>query len=141
MKKKKIFPVLLSLGLAFGVGVTTLAIPATNASAEIGNEQEPIILKGSNGSAGYDFNVPAGYGHVKMYFKNLGETAVTVYLKHESGKYYIEKKKIEPGERYDWISNTTYPQGVRGGKYDLSLTSGNKPTKVEFSFKASDNKW
>ncbi|KXH80311.1 MULTISPECIES: hypothetical protein [Bacillus] len=142
MKKKQLVSALLTLGLAFGVGVSTLALPAIDASAEIGNEQPTITLgDGTSSSAEYEFNVPTGYGHVKCYFKNRGETEVKISLVHaSSGKEYINKK-LEPGGRLDWLSNETYSQGVRGGLYKLQLTSGDKPTKVDFAFKASNIKW
>ncbi|KIQ76996.1 hypothetical protein RW25_19880 [Bacillus sp. L_1B0_8] len=142
MKKKRIFPVLLSLGLAFGVGVTTLALPSTNASAEVMEDQPTITLRDGNRSVvNKDFYISPGYGHVKMYLYNKGKSTVTIYLNHSSGKNYINKVELAPGQRYDWKSNDFYPQGVRAGNYMLQLTSGDEPTIVDFAYKTSDNPW
>ncbi|MFE5392646.1 hypothetical protein CBR59_24385 [Bacillus thuringiensis] len=142
MKKKRIFPVLLSLGIAFGVGVTTLALPSTNVSAEVKDQEGTITLQnGSSSAVDHPFYVSPGYGHVKMYLYNKGKSTVTVYLNHDSGKNYINKVELAPGQRYDWKSNDAYPQGVRAGNYMLSLTSGNQPTIVDFAYKSSNNPW
>ncbi|PES39849.1 hypothetical protein [Bacillus thuringiensis] len=142
MKKKKVLSAVLSLGLAFGVGVATLTLPTTHASAAIGNEAGPFYITDSKtkGIGEYEFNVPAGYGHVKCYFYNAGESTVTISLKHESGKEYIFDD-VKPNKEWEWKSNEHVDQGVRGGKYFLQISSGKKPTKVKFAFKASDVKW
>ncbi|MCM3202729.1 MULTISPECIES: hypothetical protein [Bacillus cereus group] len=145
MKKKKIFSTLLSLGVAFGIGATTLTYPITDASAAVKDKQEPAILlmNGDSSEVTHQFNVSPGYGHVKMMLVNKGESKVTVYLKHSSGKPYIKKLVLDPGERTDWISNNDpdFKQGVRSGIYELSLTSNDKPTRVQFAYKANSDEW
>ncbi|EOO23417.1 hypothetical protein ICM_05606 [Bacillus cereus BAG1X2-3] len=143
MNKKKILSSVLSLGLAFGVGVATLALPVTPASADIGNYDGPIYIKDNviKGVGQYEFNVPAGYGHVKCTFYNAGQGKVRIILKHaDTDKVYIDKE-LEKGGSWDWKSNEQVSQGVRGGLYKLEIRSGELPTNVKFSFKAADTKW
>lgn len=141
MKKKKLFPVLLSLGLALGMsGVTTLSFP-TGASAEVKDQAKgEIDISGS--AKTINVKVSPGYGHLKIQLINRGKSDVKVNLKHKKTKeYYIEDEVIKPGKTLNWISNDYYPDGVGAGDYNLSLSSGEKPLKVYYAYKAADDKW
>ncbi|MBD8076861.1 MULTISPECIES: hypothetical protein [Bacillus cereus group] len=143
MNKKKVLSSVLSLGLAFGVGVATLTLPVTPASADIGNHDGPLYItdKDIRGFGKYEFNVPAGYGHVKCVFLNEGQGDVDIILKHvDTGKIYIDEK-VKKGKPFEWKSNDNFKQGVRGGLYKVEVYSGENPAKVKFSFKASDTIW
>ncbi|MBH0322850.1 hypothetical protein [Bacillus cereus] len=144
MNKKKVLSSVLSLGLAFGVGVATLTLPVTSASAAIGNHDGPLYItdKDIRGYGEYKFNVPAGYGHLKCVFLNEGKDKVRIVVKHiDSGKIYIDKRDVEKGKSVEWKSNDEYKQGVRGGGYVVEVYSGEQSAKVKFSFKASDTIW
>ncbi|MCH4568614.1 MULTISPECIES: hypothetical protein [Bacillus] len=141
MKKNKLFPVLLSLGLAFGVGgVTALSFP-TGASAEVKDMGSDTLYE-KDGIENVKFNVTGGYGHLKVYVKNTGDSNLTVNLKHKgTSKIYIEGKELKPGEELEWNSNNNYSQGVRAGEYDLQLHSGKKTLEAYYAYKSSDIKW
>ncbi|WP_458463941.1 hypothetical protein [Paenibacillus sp.] len=80
------------------------------------------VLGGTNALS--NFNVQAGYGHVKIFVKNTGTKTITVTMKHiSSDKYYIEDS-VPAGGTLDWRSYTDFPQGVRGGKYEVSYRAG-----------------
>ncbi|WP_017691852.1 hypothetical protein [Paenibacillus sp. PAMC 26794] len=77
-----------------------------------------------------EFYVRAGYGHIKIFIKNTGKSTMTVTMKHSSDKVYIEDS-IPAGGTLDWKSYIDYPQGVRGGDYEISYRAGGNNLSAE----------
>ncbi|MGH0601197.1 hypothetical protein [Bacillus mycoides] len=146
MKRSKVFSLLLSFALVFGVVFTTLSFP-TGASARV-MDQDSGTYNGGNyfpqvSSDYIPFKVSEGYGHLKIYIKNRGQSTLKVSLKHvASGKTYFIKKTIEKGDPpFEWISNKDFPQGVKAGDFELSFDSGGQPAYLDWAYKAADLPW
>lgn len=54
---------------------------------------------------------------------NTEKSTMTATMKHSSGKVYIEDS-IPAGGTLDWGSYNDYPQGVRGGNFEVSYRAG-----------------
>ncbi|WFA84575.1 MULTISPECIES: hypothetical protein [Paenibacillus] len=114
-------------------------------------ETDPIIVPFSTsplfdttlaGATTYSqFNVAAGYGHVKIYIKNSGKYSVRAVMVHEgTEKKEYFSKDIAPGATLDWRSFTDFPQGVRGGKYTITYRSdGNIMSGRAWGLSAENN--
>lgn len=80
------------------------------------------------------FEVPKGYGHVKVTLKNRSGYPVRVSLVHnESGKEYISGTRIAPGSSLTWRSSDEgYTDGLRSGSYTLQWRGGDYDVNAEF---------
>ncbi|MEC0236702.1 hypothetical protein P4H71_20495 [Paenibacillus kribbensis] len=81
------------------------------------------------------FEVPKGYGHVKLTLKNNSSYPVKVSLTHnDSGKVYIDgSTTISPRSSITWKStNKGFTDGLRSGSYTLQFRGGNYDVDAEF---------
>ncbi|MGG1654509.1 hypothetical protein ACIFOE_08760 [Paenibacillus sp. NRS-1783] len=163
MKKKRAIFSVLSLSLALATGLTTSAVHAsgeesvTESNAVVTKSSEPTTntignitpfeignsfgtnISGSP-TAESGFNVPAGYGHVKIYVKNLSSSPVKVTVRHESGVEYFSKT-VSKGSPLTWVSfNEGYSQGVRTGKYTITFSGGSSNVDVSYNGIATNSK-
>ncbi|WP_336769814.1 hypothetical protein [Bacillus bombysepticus] len=142
MKRNKIVSFFLSLGLVFLVGLSAFSFP-TGASAGVKGEDDGTYYTGKSADQ-ILFDVSPGYGHLKVYVKNRGESSLYVTLTHKpTGKVYIDRKEIRVGDpAFEWASNKEgYPQGVRGGQYELYFSSGKKAAYLDWAYKPSSVLW
>ncbi|WP_187644847.1 MULTISPECIES: hypothetical protein [Paenibacillus] len=81
------------------------------------------------------FDVPRGYGHVKLTLKNNSSYPVRVSLLHnDSGKEYISGTRISPGSSITWRSTDEgYTDGLRSGSYTLQWRGGDYNVNAEFN--------
>lgn len=87
-------------------------------------DSSPLFNTGLSGQATLsNFYVRAGHGHIKIFVKNTRKYKMTVTMKHSSGKVYIEDS-VPAGGTLDWRSYDDYPQGVRGGEFEVSYRAG-----------------
>ncbi|WP_068497716.1 hypothetical protein [Paenibacillus kribbensis] len=72
-------------------------------------------------TVGASFDIPKGYGHVKLRIKNYSSYPVKVSLSHiESNKEYITGLKIPAHGEVTWRSTDKgYSGGLRSGSYTL----------------------
>ncbi|MGN8229847.1 hypothetical protein [Paenibacillus polymyxa] len=116
MMKKRIFLFsVLSLSMAITVGATSASTSKTS--------ENIIINQRSSGGAtvGESFDVPKGWGHVKLCMKNHSNHPVKVSLTHNgSNKLYIEALVIAPHDTVIWKSTDEgITNGLRSGNYTL----------------------
>jgi hypothetical protein len=81
------------------------------------------------------FEIPKGYGHVKITLKNNASTPVKVSLTHnESGKVYIDgSTTIYRGQPLVWKSPSKgFSDGLRSGSYTLQWRGANNDVNAEF---------
>lgn len=129
MNKKALFGSILSLALAAGI-----ALPS-GASAETKDDwSDPSYdPTKSHNTDNKGISVTGGYGHVKMWWKNSGDSTVAITVKHkDTGKEYVTEK-VKPGETYVYRSPDLSPQGMRSGAYVISYASGSHNLNVDFS--------
>ncbi|MGM1022120.1 MAG: hypothetical protein ACQEXV_16615 [Bacillota bacterium] len=150
MKKKHLIASALSLGLLGGAiavpsaifadsDVTDSANTSTTATQDAGTTTTGdhvvtpqrvgnTIDAGASGSAtvGTSFEVPKGYGHVKLRMKNYSDHTVKVSLSHiESNREYITGLTIAPHDQVTWRSTDEgYSGGLRSGSYTLQWRGG-----------------
>ncbi|WP_068497714.1 hypothetical protein [Paenibacillus kribbensis] len=81
------------------------------------------------------FEVPRGYGHVKLTLKNNSSYPVKVSLTHnDSGKEYISGATISPRSSLTWKSTDKgITDGLRSGSYTLQWRGGNYDVNAEFN--------
>jgi hypothetical protein len=81
------------------------------------------------------FEVPKGYGHVKLTLKNNSSYPVRVSVTHnDSGKEYISGTRISPGSSITWRSTDEgYTDGLRSGSYTLQWRGGDYNVDAEFN--------
>lgn len=147
MKQNKLCTVLFSVALMFSVVFAAFSFPM-GASARVMDENS-----GTYNGANYNppkssdtikFSVTPGYGHLKVYIKNRGQSNLYVSLKHvASGKVYFENKEIRVGDpALEWKSNKEgFPQGVKAGDFELSFSSGGKAAYLDWAYKSADIIW
>ncbi|ALP39049.1 hypothetical protein ASL14_12205 [Paenibacillus sp. IHB B 3084] len=84
-----------------------------------------IGLTGGATVQGY-FDVPKGYGHVKLRIKNNSGHRVKVSLTHvESKKLYIDELTIGAYGTENWKSTDAgYSSGMRSGSYAIQFRGG-----------------
>lgn len=87
------------------------------------------------------FNVSPGYGYLKLWFKNNGESTVTITVKNvNTGKKYFTYD-LRKGKQYIWRSVLEWKGGAVGaGDYSITYRDGNKEkVNVEFAgFSSND---
>ncbi|MGW9529698.1 hypothetical protein ACWHAM_18475 [Paenibacillus terrae] len=81
------------------------------------------------------FEVPKGYGHVKLTLKNNSNYPVKVSLSHSvSNKEYISGVTISPRSSLTWRSiDEGYSGGVRSGSYILQWRGSDYEVNAEFA--------
>ncbi|MGW8959417.1 hypothetical protein [Paenibacillus sp. NPDC055715] len=81
------------------------------------------------------FEVPRGYGHVKLTLKNNSSYPVRVSVTHnDSGREYISGIKISPNSSITWRSSDEgYRGGLRSGSYTLQFRGGDYNVDAEFN--------
>lgn len=147
---------LLFSALFLALATTASAAPSTalNDSTNLGNFDNGIItpqtiigyfgngVTSDTGTAYGSFEVPGGYGYVKIYFKNNSSAPLKVIVTHDdTNKTYVEKT-ISGGGSYTWLSTDDNPQGVRAGKYKVTFRGGgdgSKPVDASYRGFATDN--
>ncbi|MGU3472012.1 hypothetical protein ACLBWT_12810 [Paenibacillus sp. D51F] len=160
MKKKAKFSVL-SLALATaltiptvvsatdsGVTPTESTLPTATANQTIDNSLGLFAIgnnwsgnaNSTSTSASSSFVVPKDYGHVKLYFHNIGKASVTITVTHiESNYTYVDAVSVASGAAYTWRSTTNYPQGMRSGSYTVSYHSSSGAVNVDYAGFASNS--
>ncbi|MGM1022308.1 MAG: hypothetical protein ACQEXV_17630 [Bacillota bacterium] len=164
MKKRVIFSTL-SLSVALATGLTSSAVhasgeesvPVSNAAVTqssesttngIGKNITPFEIGNSFGNsvsgsatAEGSFNVPEGYGHVKLMVKNFSSSPVRVTLRHnESGLEYFSEK-VYKGSPLTWVSfDEGYSRGVRTGRYTITFSGGGSKVDAMFNGIATNSK-
>ncbi|HFR4150968.1 hypothetical protein ACX17C_28575 [Bacillus cereus] len=129
MNKKALLGSILSLTLVVGI-----ALPS-GASAEIKDDWSAASYDPSTktNKDNKTISVTAGYGHVKLWWKNNGSGPVAITVKHNaSGKEYVTAK-LEKGDTLTFRSNDLYPQGMKAGAYTISYAGGSYNLNVDFS--------
>ncbi|EEM56249.1 MULTISPECIES: hypothetical protein [Bacillus cereus group] len=133
MKKKRLVMSVLSLALAASVVFPSFA------SADY-HEYSSVKITGEKSTTSA-FNVSPGYGYLKLWFKNNGESTVTITVKNvNTGKKYFTYD-LPKGKSYTWRSVLEWPGGAVGaGNYSITYRDGNKgKVNVEFSgFSSND---
>ncbi|WP_225999314.1 hypothetical protein [Paenibacillus sp. BJ-4] len=113
MKKRIFLFSILSLTMATTVGAASASPRSENI----------IISQRSSGSAtvGESFNVPKGWGHIKLRMKNHSDHSVRVSLTHDrSNKVYFDGVVIAPHDTVTWKSTDEgITNGMRSGDYTL----------------------
>lgn len=81
------------------------------------------------------FEVPKGYGHVKLSLKNNSSNPVKVSLTHnDSGKEYISGASISAKGTLVWKSpDKGIADGLRSGSYTLQWRGGDYNVNAEYS--------
>ncbi|WP_274484426.1 hypothetical protein [Paenibacillus polymyxa] len=70
------------------------------------------------------FVLDPGYGHLKIFAKNRGDSTITFSLVHtDSGKQYIVKT-IGAHKKLLWDSVNSFSQGLRSGNYEIQWRAG-----------------
>lgn len=151
MKKKHVIASALSVGLLGGAIAVPSAIFAkdsdavTNSATSSAATQAPAttttgdhvvtpqrgidaidvgITGGATASGSFD--IPKGYGHVKLRIKNYSDHTVKVSLTHDgSNKEYISALAIAPHDTIIWRSTDEgYSSGIRSGDYTVQFRGG-----------------
>ncbi|MDQ0497260.1 hypothetical protein [Paenibacillus brasilensis] len=160
MKKKHLIASALSLGLLGGAiavpsaifadadAVTESANTSTTATQDAGTTTtgDHVITPqkigntfGSRVQGGATvqgaFEVPKGYGHVKLTLKNYSSYPVKVSVTHnDSGKEYISGTTISPNSTLTWRSTDKgITDGLRSGSYTIQFRGGNYDVNAEFN--------
>ncbi|TKH73394.1 hypothetical protein FC676_11310 [Bacillus cereus] len=133
MKKKGLATSVLSLVLAGSIAFPSFA------SADY-HEYSRVEIVGEKSTTSA-FNVSPGYGYLKLWFKNNGESTVTITVKNvDTGKKYFTYD-LPKGKQYTWRSVLEWPgKGVGAGNYTITYRDGNKgKVNVEFAgFSSND---
>ncbi|MMZ53665.1 hypothetical protein D1872_154650 [compost metagenome] len=76
------------------------------------------------------FEIPKGYGYIKLKLKNYSDHTATINLTHiQSNKEYIERLAIPPHDTVIWKSaDEGYSNGLRSGNYTLEWRGGDYST-------------
>lgn len=119
MKKKRLAMSVLSLALAASVVFPSFA------SAEYNNFSPVTVIGEKEATSG--FKVNPGYGYIKLWFENKGQSKVVVTVKNaNTGKKYFTYE-LAKGEKYIWRSVEKWPGGsVASGNYVITYRDGNK---------------
>ncbi|WCM59215.1 hypothetical protein [Paenibacillus polymyxa] len=93
-------------------------------------------VAGFNDSA--DFDVKGGYGYVRLYLRNTGDTTITFTVNQGSASG-AEKYSgtVKPGKTFDEILNSSKPWTV--GKFYVSLSSGSGSMSGKLGVRTSTN--
>ncbi|EHS54967.1 hypothetical protein P4H71_20490 [Paenibacillus kribbensis] len=76
------------------------------------------------------FELVPGYGHLKIFVKNRGNSTITFSLVHkDSGKLYITKT-VGAGKELSWNSLDSFSQGLRSGNYEMQWRAGGNIVNV-----------
>ncbi|WP_068497712.1 hypothetical protein [Paenibacillus kribbensis] len=76
------------------------------------------------------FVLVPGYGHLKIFVKNRGNSTITFSLVHkDSGKLYITKT-VGAGKELSWNSLDSFSQGLRSGNYEIQWRAGGNIVNV-----------
>ncbi|SDW03092.1 hypothetical protein SAMN05444487_101131 [Marininema mesophilum] len=135
MKKNKIFSVILSLALVFGVGFTALSFPTT-ASAKIEDAWEDTIITGYNKHT-VELSATEGFPYLKVQVINRGADTVTATLRHKDTGRIVMNEKVGSGKIFDFKKN----DGIRSGTYEFTFHSEHANLDVYYAGKTSDIKW
>ncbi|MET3209379.1 UNVERIFIED_CONTAM: hypothetical protein ABIC26_002323 [Paenibacillus sp. PvR008] len=66
-----------------------------------------------------DFSISPGYGHVKLRVRNYSKSTLTFTLKNLDTGDYLLTKYVGGGERFNWYSMDSFPNGMRSGNYEI----------------------
>ncbi|WP_144529588.1 hypothetical protein [Bacillus mobilis] len=133
MKKKRLVTSVLSLALAASVVFPSFA------SAEYNDFGSVSVIGDKEATSG--FKVNPGYGYIKLWFENKGQSKVLVTVKNaNTGKKYFTYE-LAKDEKYTWRSVEKWPGGsVASGNYVITYRDGNSGNvKVNFAgFSSND---
>ncbi|PNQ85363.1 hypothetical protein C1T20_13100 [Paenibacillus polymyxa] len=161
MKKKRFFPSALSFCL-LGAVVMPSVICASSDASDSANTSSITIknagktttgdhvitpqatdgqivdrpLYGLNDSA--DFDIKPGYGYVRLYLRNTGNTTISFTVNQGSASG-AEKYSgtVKPGKTFDELLNSS--KAWSAGKFYVSLSSGSGPMSGKLGVRTSTN--
>lgn len=163
IKKVSVVSVLslaLAIPLTASAAATTDVTPATTVSTQVSQSANistdvttlttrgHVIIQATDGQivdrpvAGFndsaDFDVKAGYGYVRLYLRNTGNTTITFTVNQGSASG-AEKYSgtVKPGKTFDEILNSSKPWTV--GKFYVSLSSGSGSMSGKLGVRTSTN--
>lgn len=159
MKKKHFIASALSLGLLGGAiavpsaifadsdaavtdsantSTTATQAPATTTTGDhvvtpqrLGNTFNYTL--GGSATASGTFEVPKGFGHVKLRIRNYANAPVDFTLQHnESGKVYVDGQTIRKNTETIWRSTDVgLTDGLRSGQYTIQFRGASNKVNVE----------
>ncbi|WP_258957487.1 hypothetical protein [Paenibacillus polymyxa] len=93
-------------------------------------------LYGLNDSA--DFDIKPGYGYVRLYLRNTGNTTISLTVNQGSASG-AEKYSgtVKPGKTFDELLNSS--KAWSAGKFYVSLSSGSGPMSGKLGVRTSTN--
>ncbi|MEK5405288.1 hypothetical protein MKX36_05010 [Paenibacillus sp. FSL W8-0439] len=153
MKKKHLIASALSLGLLGGAiavpsaifadsdAVTDSANTSTTATQDAGNTTtgDHVITPqsvgnsfnftvGGSATASGSFEVPKGFGYVKLRIRNYANTSVDFTVEHnDSGKSYVDGQTISKNSETVWRS----ADAMRSGRYTIQFRGASNKVNVE----------
>ncbi|AHM64693.1 hypothetical protein LK13_18050 [Paenibacillus polymyxa] len=153
MKKKHLIASALSLGLLGGAiavpsaifadsdAVTDSANTSTTATQDAGKTTtgDHVITPqsvgnsfnftvGGSATASGSFEVPKGFGYVKLRIRNYANTSVDFTVEHnDSGKSYVDGQTISKNSETVWRS----ADAMRSGRYTIQFRGASNKVNVE----------
>jgi hypothetical protein len=155
MKKKKLFYSILIcvLFLTIGIAIFIIGDWNENTSSTEAHETEksektttpsPIHYgwkqeeSGDSQSPRYNFRIPEGFGHVKLWFSNKGKDDVVITVQHDDPHKPYAVLKLKPGQEETWLSAKEFPQGMLAGDYIIQFGSAGANVQMEHGGFAAD---
>jgi hypothetical protein len=88
---------------------------------------------GGSATASGTFEVPKGFGHVKLRIRNYANAPVDFTLQHnESGKVYVDGQTIPKNTETIWRSTDEgLSDGLRSGQYTIQFRGASNKVNVE----------
>ncbi|MFK4302087.1 MULTISPECIES: hypothetical protein [unclassified Paenibacillus] len=88
---------------------------------------------GGSATAPGSFEVPKGFGHVKLRIRNYVNAPVDFTVQHnDSGKVYVDGKTISKNSETVWRSTDAgISDGLRSGRYTIQFRGGTNKVNVE----------
>ncbi|ASR45351.1 hypothetical protein B4V02_00815 [Paenibacillus kribbensis] len=88
---------------------------------------------GGSATASGSFEVPKGFGHVKLRIRNYANAPVDFTVEHnDSGKVYVDGQTVRKNSETVWRSNDVgFSAGLRSGRYTIQFRGGSNKVNVE----------
>ncbi|MGW9529697.1 hypothetical protein ACWHAM_18470 [Paenibacillus terrae] len=118
---------------AWGVSRTDSANTSTTAIQDVGTTISFNFIVGGSATAPGTFEVPKGFGHVKLRIRNYANAPVDFTVEHnDSGKVYVDGKTIGKNGEIVWRSTDAgISDGLRSGRYTIQFRGSTNKVKVE----------